>query len=1086
MTRQTSSRRTGWRIAATGLLTSALVASLGLPALAETAPVVEVGPTWRDVDGAVVEAHGGAANLINEATIGLDINGDGDTVDDIYFLYGEKKTNATRPVDGINGYWSEDLVTWNYMGNVLRTHQVLPNKVITTTGTEGLVDVDLVAPAAGTRFAVLDEDNLGELKRLANLTEAEAAAEGKTALAANSRAFVEAYVEEWDGDVAVAYDDASLELAFQVLYGQYNIVERPKVIYNEATGQFVAIYHADSPSYRNTANNDWINACRATANYQATTTCDVLDPNLKWSTASRYARAELGFAVSDSPFGPFKLVNTTRANFDPSHHANPGMARDMTVFVDQGKDVNGDGSFDAYAVYSSEENARMYISLLNADYTDTVVRYNEVGASSTTWRPRVLPDQHREASSVFFWDGWYYMLTSGTNGWASTGVVTYRARDMLQQGAWERVGNPFIGAQASNGYNSQPTYVLVKDQDAGEFIYMGDRWIVDSRTNSAGGDSRLIWLPIRLNSGTTLPFEIEGQASWNPLDSGQYRTVAVTPPVSVSAAEGDAEGLRSALPQSVTVRIGGTQDLVTASVTWNDDSIFAASQTSGTKTVRGQLTFPAAFDRFTGRDVSATVTVTRDSSSIDVAVGYWPRGGDLPETVTIGGAEVPVSWDERSVALASTAGALASTTIIGTASGEGADTRVRAAVTVLPENLVYLIDSGRVGLASDVYTAADRVSSLLNESADQRWDGVAAGPTWGYSTRSTVAYNAATASGWEASYHGANYNQPVEYHLTLDAGIYEVAGFQAARPNNTTALSTSVAVNGQTVSELTASAPNVQTEVKHRIVVDEDGSIVRLSFGTNGTSGVNARLALVYVNQVLPLTLELVSAPIADEYEIGDELQLDGLDLVVRYSDGTSRPVPASEATVSGFDSTTPGSQVVTVSFVEFGETVQASFTVVVNAARLESLAVTPPTRVAYTVGDDIQLDGFVATAIYSDESTVDVTDDVTLTGFDSSTPGDRTVLVTYADGGDERTSSFDVTVSAAEVPGDGGGDGDGDGGTGGSNPGTADPTQVSSLSGTGLGESWMLLLALAGALMLLGAGFAASTARRERANGSR
>lgn len=68
----------------------------------------------------------------------------------------------------------------------------------------------------------------------------------------------------------------------------------------------------------------------------------------------------MGFAVSDSPFGPFKLVNVQRMNGYESE-CNPaklGMARDMNVFLDD-TDIDQNGIPDAYAIYSSEERQNL-------------------------------------------------------------------------------------------------------------------------------------------------------------------------------------------------------------------------------------------------------------------------------------------------------------------------------------------------------------------------------------------------------------------------------------------------------------------------------------------------------------------------------------------------------------------------------------------------------------------------------------------------------------------------------------------------------------------------------------------------------
>ena len=499
---------------------------------------IEVGPSWTDTNGNLVEAHGGAATKYNESDLGIDITGDGDTDDEVYLLYGEKKTNATRPVDGINGYWSTDLETWHYMGNVLTTHNVLPHKVISITGEEHYTDYDsqqyfvdhkisqdgkTSAYASGSqKYTVLDEANLQELKDLAN-------SDADTEDAKSARAFIKPYVTATDASgKATAYDEESLKIGFEYLYGMYNIVERPKVVYNKTTKKFVAIFHSDGSTNANADRINWVEGLTksglgVTGGKEYFEKGVANNDTVAKNTGSRYSRAQIGYAVSDSPFGPFKMVNSTRMNFDKAVHPTRfGESRDMTVFVDYGHDVNGDGVYDAYAVYSSEMNAKMYISLLNSDYTGPIVEGDSKGESDQTWRSRVLPDNSREASALFYWDGWYYMITSGTDGWNSTPVIYYRAKSVLQDATWEKLGNPFTGDNPSKGYDSQPTYVLVKDQEKGQFIYMGDRWVVDSRTGSAGQNSKLIWLPIELKGDDTI--NISGRTSWDPFDESLYTT----------------------------------------------------------------------------------------------------------------------------------------------------------------------------------------------------------------------------------------------------------------------------------------------------------------------------------------------------------------------------------------------------------------------------------------------------------------------------------------------------------------------------------------------------------------------------------
>jgi hypothetical protein len=71
---------------------------------------------------------------------------------------------------------------------------------------------------------------------------------------------------------------------------------------------------------------------------------------LKPSNTHPYAKTRAGVAVSDSPFGPFRYIDSYRLDVAPAGEPNyqpdnPGMARDMNLFVDD------DGT--AYITYSS-------------------------------------------------------------------------------------------------------------------------------------------------------------------------------------------------------------------------------------------------------------------------------------------------------------------------------------------------------------------------------------------------------------------------------------------------------------------------------------------------------------------------------------------------------------------------------------------------------------------------------------------------------------------------------------------------------------------------------------------------------------
>ena len=92
------------------------------------------------------------------------------------------------------------------------------------------------------------------------------------------------------------------------------VIERPKVIYNEKTQKFVMWMHIESPDYE---------------------------------------KAHAGVAISDSPTGIFTYLGSFKPNGADS--------RDQTIFKDE------DGK--AYQIASSEWNSTLYINQLNDDFT---------------------------------------------------------------------------------------------------------------------------------------------------------------------------------------------------------------------------------------------------------------------------------------------------------------------------------------------------------------------------------------------------------------------------------------------------------------------------------------------------------------------------------------------------------------------------------------------------------------------------------------------------------------------------------------------------------------------------------------------
>lgn len=83
-----------------------------------------------------------------------------------------------------------------------------------------------------------------------------------------------------------------------------------------------------------------------------------------------------------------------------------------------------------------------------------------------------------------------------------------------------------------------------------------------------------------------------------------------------------------------------------------------------------------------------------------------------------------------------------------------------------------------------------------------------------------------------------------------------------------------------------------------------------------------------------------------------------------------------------------------------------------VSSATLSSIALSGTYPTEFYVGDTFSHEGQTVTATYSDASTVDVTGSATYSDPDMSTPGTKTITVSFEDKSVTKTATYDITVS--------------------------------------------------------------------------
>lgn len=191
-----------------------------------------------------------------------------------------------------------------------------------------------------------------------------------------------------------------------------------------------------------------------------------------------------------------------------------------------------------------------------------------------------------------------------------------------------------------------------------------------------------------------------------------------------------------------------------------------------------------------------------------------------------------------------------------------------------------------------------------------------------------------------------------------------------------------------------------------------DKAYANLDLTITYTVDENHKYTTTYSIVVLDASKTVSGIEIADEsalkkeYYVGDEFVVGG-QITVSYSDADPETIDITSAMVSGYNPQTSGSQTITVTYG--GQT--TSYEVTVTAVAVSSIAVTAPTKTEYKVGESLDLTGGSLVATYNNgkEETLPLTAvGVSVTGFNSSTTGEKTINVSY----NGKSGSFKVNVA--------------------------------------------------------------------------
>ncbi|MGW7318505.1 RICIN domain-containing protein [Streptomyces sp. NPDC054865] len=218
------------------------------------------------------------------------------------------------------------------------------------------------------------------------------------------------------------------------------VIERPKVLYNEKTKQFVMWMHKEADD--------------------------------------SYAEARAAVAVSSTVDGPYEW----KGSFRPKEASGAEhMSRDITVYEDK-------AAGKAYMISAANHNADLHIYELTDDYTQVKALV------ANPW-----PGQHRESPAVFKRGDVYFMLTSGTSYWDPNQQKYATATSLA--GPWSPMKD--VGNRDGH-HSQTTFVLPVEGTETTSFLYMGDRWAGVWSNPNRVNDSKYVWLPLEFPTATTM------------------------------------------------------------------------------------------------------------------------------------------------------------------------------------------------------------------------------------------------------------------------------------------------------------------------------------------------------------------------------------------------------------------------------------------------------------------------------------------------------------------------------------------------------------------------------------------------------
>ena len=231
----------------------------------------------------------------------------------------------------------------------------------------------------------------------------------------------------------------------------------------------------------------------------------------------------------------------------------------------------------------------------------------------------------------------------------------------------------------------------------------------------------------------------------------------------------------------------------------------------------------------------------------------------------------------------------------------------------------------------------------------------------------------------------------------------------------------SLSLAGGSITEVMASGVNGNTiSLTKNMVSGFDSTTPGIKKITVTYEGFSKIFEVAVINNVNHIE---VIPPTKTNYKYGEDLNLAGSSIKVVMEDGTIRNEKITKDMITGYEKTTPGQQMITVTYKDDKQnTYTGYFSVTVGEDYIKEMKFVSPTKKQYIIGDTLDLTGGSITEVYASGklgNKYNLTKDI-VSGFDSTTPGTKTITVTFKDNTYKYTVNIEdrlLGVSIKDLP---------------------------------------------------------------------